>query len=301
MNQLNTFSSAAIFGSVARGDNDTLSDRDLLVISQWHAPEQSVELLRQCGYSPAAYTWRSLESLSRHKSLFLLHLKLEGKIVKDENARLEAFLSSVEASRDYSTVRGQSVALAALTSGVPDTYQLKLWAADVLAVAVRNYLVAFAAERGMFIFAYNSLIEFADNHFKFSVGAKQSLLDLRKWKANYRDKGLSIPLPITLDQIVLAQQAISSMTGVRITGRKMACHEFAHQLLDVAVPSEPWYHAVRRYEGAYRSIDSRCFDNDLLDVIESKIASPTCYTNDGQVLWKVLRKHVRQAYEKNSH
>lgn len=300
MNLLDNFAAAAMFGSVARGDNDSLSDRDLLVVSELPTPTRDLETLRAKGISPAAYTWDGLDSLARYRSLFLLHLKLESKIVKDHNLRLSSFLERVEPSNDYSLALKQSVALAALTSGVPPNKELMLWAADVLAVALRNYLVALAAQRKQYLFAYYSLVEFADDFFGFDSDARNALLSLRQWKASYRKKGsISSSASPSLAQIKSAQRAISSITGIDIVGSRLSVCEFTHGLLNNAPISEPWYHSVRRYEGAYRAIDPLYFKAGQINMIERQIASPCCYTNDGQVLWKVLRHHVRNAYLKS--
>lgn len=295
---IDSFSSVAIFGSVARGDNDILSDRDLLVISENRAQSQSISVLRSQGFSPAAYTWHSFDLLARHRSLFLFHLKFESKIIKDDNDRLTKFLSSIEAPQNYSSTLSQSVALAELTSYVPNDEQLKLWAADVLAVAVRNYLVAFVARQGKYVFAYSSLIDIANESFNLAPDEKQALLELRSWKALYRNKGQAARPPLGINRIQLAQQAIASMTGARFADAQMAPHEFAHHLLNHSATSESWYHAVRRYEGAYRSIHAKYFGYDLVREIEGLIASPTCYMNDGRVLWTELRRHVHRAFAK---
>lgn len=165
MGYLSSFSSVALFGSVVRGDNDLLSDRDLLVVSEQEPCPHAINEIRSQGFSPSAYSWRGLELLFKNSALFLMHLKLESKILKDENSKLENFLGRYEPSGDYSININQSIELAALTTGVPDDPVAKLWAADVLAVALRNYLVARAAQNGRYIFSYNSLIDFYQTNY----------------------------------------------------------------------------------------------------------------------------------------
>lgn len=298
-NHFDRFSAVAIFGSVARGDDDLLSDRDLLVVSENGVPAQYLEELRTNGFSPAAYTWQSLESLATYRSLFLVHLKLESKIVKDHDGRLSDFLSHVEASQDYSANRAQSAALAALTAGVPDNTNLLLWAADVLAVALRNYLVASSAERGSFIFSHGELLAYADATFGLDFKTRQLLHRLRTWKALYRKKGIPMSDLLGLSQIHAVQRTLSSIMNVDVGGSVLDIHEFTHGLLHGPLPREPWYHSIRRYEGAYRAIDARYFEKDEIDVIEHQIAAPTCYTEDGLVLWESLRSSVARGYMKS--
>lgn len=300
MNTLNRFGSVAVFGSVARGEADSLSDRDLLVVSDHRALAEDLEALRAQGYSPAAYTWRSLEALAKYRSLFLLHLKFESKVIKDGNFRLSKFLATVAPSDDYSVVLKQSVDLAALTTSVPDVEVLRLWAADVLAVALRNYLVALAAQRGRYIFSYSSLVDFAETLFRFDSSEKSALLNLRTWKACYRQKGYEFQLIApSYDELQSAQDAISSIVGLNIYAKQIGVSEFSHRLMNKTNSSEPWYHSVRRYEGVYRSIDPWYFTAPVVKAIESQIASPCCYMDDGQVLWKVLRDQVQSGYAKS--
>lgn len=300
INRINQFESVAIFGSVARNEADALSDNDLLVVSEHSAQAKDLKSLRNQGYSPAAYTWRTLESLAKHRSLFLLHLKLESKILKDRDSRLSNLLSSVKPPEDYSTALRNSIDLAALTTNVPDIKLLRLWAADVLAVAVRNYLVTIAVQRGYYIFSYRSLIDFAESLFKLDLDAKAALLSLRTWKANYRKKGTTYTsIAPSINEIQLVQRTISLIGGIKIFGSQIGEAEFAYQLMNNIHTSEPWYHALRRYEGVYRAINPNYFEIDVINKIESQISSPCCYLDNGQILWKVLKEQVKTAYKKS--
>jgi hypothetical protein len=302
MNFLDSFSSVAIFGSVARGDNDAFSDRDILVISEKPTTQRNIKAIHENGFSPSIYTWNELESLSRHNALFLLHLKLESKIIKDDQNRLSGFLTKIEPSNNYSLALKQSVALAGLTSGVPATRALSLWAADVLAVALRNYLVAFAAEKRKYIFAHHSLIDFADSLFQLTPEARETLLDLRRWKSIYRGKGEIVSSePPFGDQIELAQSAFSCISGIKIATPRLSVQEFGQKLMDNRDASEPWYHSVRRYEGAYRATPRDYFTKKQEKVITQQISSPSCYSSDGQVSWQKLRYLISAAHLRSLH
>lgn len=58
-----------LYGSVARGDADHLSDRDILAVGDG---------------ADADYTWREVGVMHAYGSLFLHHLRLEGKIIHAE-------------------------------------------------------------------------------------------------------------------------------------------------------------------------------------------------------------------------
>jgi hypothetical protein len=84
---LNSAPSIWIYGSVARGDVDDRSDIDVLVVGDaddWRhllASNETVAPLVDKGreLSPMRFTWRELEAMASYGSLFLHHVKIEGR------------------------------------------------------------------------------------------------------------------------------------------------------------------------------------------------------------------------------
>jgi hypothetical protein len=77
---------AWVYGSVARQTASSTSDLDILVVkanidSRMPAPVLKVVEHLPCSkfISVASYDWNSIEKMARYGSLFLLHLKLEGR------------------------------------------------------------------------------------------------------------------------------------------------------------------------------------------------------------------------------
>src|SRR5262245_46459624 len=69
-----------LYGSVARGDADELSDTDVLLISDASDhPIPAVQAVAEASVSH--YTWGQITSLAEVGSLFLHHLRLEGRVV----------------------------------------------------------------------------------------------------------------------------------------------------------------------------------------------------------------------------
>ena len=69
-----------VYGSVARGDADELSDTDVLLISDASDhPVPAVQAVPEASVSH--YTWGQITSLAEVGSLFLHHLRLEGRVV----------------------------------------------------------------------------------------------------------------------------------------------------------------------------------------------------------------------------
>ena len=68
-----------LYGSAARGDRDALSDLDVLLISNDSNDDQLVELPPESVLS--RYNWNEFEVLAESGSLFLHHLRLEGRLI----------------------------------------------------------------------------------------------------------------------------------------------------------------------------------------------------------------------------
>ena len=70
------------YGSYARGDSDELSDRDILVVVE--TPDELADAnawiqTKHPSASPSIYTWSETARMAEYGSLFLHHVRLEGK------------------------------------------------------------------------------------------------------------------------------------------------------------------------------------------------------------------------------
>src|SRR5262245_53353700 len=111
--------SMALFGSRKRGDYDSYSDCDVLIVSQERA-EHLEDAFTRVGLSPSIYSWQQLEQLASEGSLFLQHLKLESTIVVDQGDQLQKLLSNFTPKNDYSARLEENRSLLAITNGVPN-------------------------------------------------------------------------------------------------------------------------------------------------------------------------------------
>lgn len=99
-----------LYGSHARGNNDTVSDVDILVAAPGNLSEDELGCLVPQSYresSITCYSWNELNGMAAYGSLFLQHLRLEGRPLfesedcKGELARLLLALGSyAHAARD---------------------------------------------------------------------------------------------------------------------------------------------------------------------------------------------------------
>lgn len=180
-------SAEALFGSVARGDADALSDRDVLIVDDniETLAARSAQLKAQ-GASVACYTFAKLEALAAHGALFVQHLKLEARIGRDHGGRLKRLLTEFVPRSDYSTEIGDNSALSALASDVPTGPRGMLFAADILYVGVRNHGVLSLAERGVHAYSFDAVAAGLEAEGLIAPGGARALGALRFLKCLYR-------------------------------------------------------------------------------------------------------------------
>lgn len=98
-----------LYGSHSRGNNDAVSDVDILLISDDENDDSPLRELPQFPQEPtiSRYKWSEIEQMAEYGSLFLRHLSLEGRAIAESPravGRLSALLSSLgpyqRASRD---------------------------------------------------------------------------------------------------------------------------------------------------------------------------------------------------------
>jgi hypothetical protein len=66
-----------LYGSAARGDGDTLSDVDVLIVEDRHIHDSSLR-----NSTVVRYTWNEFCDMSQYGSLFLRHLRAEGHLMQ---------------------------------------------------------------------------------------------------------------------------------------------------------------------------------------------------------------------------
>jgi hypothetical protein len=180
-------SAEAIFGSSSRGDGDAMSDRDILIVDEdTDVLRRRTRELEADGSSVASYTFAKLRYLASRGALFIQHLKLEAKIICDNDGKLGSLLDSFKPLESYRAEIQENARLAALAGATPSGPRGTLLAADMLYVAVRNFAVLKSAERGIYDFAYSTLLEGLEAEKVILSGGARALLRLRFLKCLYR-------------------------------------------------------------------------------------------------------------------
>jgi hypothetical protein len=70
-----------LYGSTARGDNDAVSDVDVMIVENRQEHKSSIS-----GATVVRYTWDEFQGMSQYGSLFLWHLRAEGHLIQWDNS-----------------------------------------------------------------------------------------------------------------------------------------------------------------------------------------------------------------------
>lgn len=75
-----------LYGSQARGDADSESDIDVLIVADEHVPQADIAHLIPTGRTPSLsrYRWSEIKGMAAYGSLFLHHLKLKGRALYED-------------------------------------------------------------------------------------------------------------------------------------------------------------------------------------------------------------------------
>ena len=180
-------SSACVFGSSARSSTDALSDKDILITGKHLASLNPViQELKKDGWSVAVFSHSRLERMAAAGSLFVQHLKLEGRSVWDSENWLENLLNGYTPKASYESDVVKSFDLIRPLERLMNPGPTSHLAADLGYVFIRNYAINRLASNGVFLFDYRSLIEELQGVQGFSDRCLQKLVELRAGKYSYR-------------------------------------------------------------------------------------------------------------------
>ena len=271
--------SEAAFGSCARGDTDSLSDRDFLIV------DDDVQVLRTRsaalkaeGLSVAAYTFRKLEYLAAKGALFVQHLRLESAIMADRDGRLALLLSSFQPKNAYEAEIKENTELARLIATTPPGAVSELWAADVLYVTVRNFGVLWLASRGRYVFAYDRILDALREEGVLNDDGVSNLRQLRFLKSLYRSEASS-------NVGVVKQKVQAALIGLpREHFPPIILTVPVHSILAAPAPADglPAYLSLRDLEKrmlAARYIAGGSFDDAELEALSQWVRDPRVYAN----------------------
>lgn len=275
--------SIALFGSTIRGDMDSFSDLDtLLVSSDWRSLNSAKKLLQNYGFSCSCYSWDKLSFMAKNKMLFIQHLKQESCTIKDTGCNLGNLLASYEPALNYDTEINLTKKLFSLSECFPDNPIGIGWALDILSVSFRNLAILSLANDGQFIFSYHDLIEALLKRGSIPDSSKKNLSNLREYKSSYRRRDFRKLPPKGF--VFSIQTLLADAFEININPKTMSDLSFQHYCLysERAIKCNNWYSKLRLCEGAFLTwlglpaIYNENHSNCVREILEI-ITNPSCY------------------------
>lgn len=207
------------FGATARGTADGLSDRDVLIVAS--DPCRAVELKAHWaaeGCSVGVYSPSRFNRICDQGSLFVQHLKFEGKLLGDSGRWLEHRLRHSQPKTSYKSDAVASVALALPMERLreDETVSQRLIAADLAFVAFRNFGICHLANTGHLSFDFGEIVNRVAETLSLTGAEKELLLKLRLGKVSYRSGGACDSLDARIGEL---RRLLSKVFGARSLGQ----------------------------------------------------------------------------------
>lgn len=183
--------SICIIGSNARRTADALSDRDVLLVGPQDAElDRVLTTWSARGWNASVFDRPSFCRLADVQSLFVQHVKQEGRIVRDDHGYLSATLASYVPKPDYQGERNDALRQALAIPPPNNDYWHDLCVADITYVLFRNAAILHLGSGGKYCFGFDELVAEIADEFGLKASEASSLLALRSGKHCYRARVL---------------------------------------------------------------------------------------------------------------
>lgn len=216
MSANNSDISVCMFGSAARMARDEISDRDVLIVYRNFDDARS-EIIRwkDKGWSVAPYSRDRFLAMSNLGSLFVQHIKQEGRLLEDPDDWLSECLSRFCAKKSYKNEELEALDLLTPIERLSLEDRDISLLCDIFYVFFRHYSINKLASRGKYVFEYNSLVEECASDARLPTRVGATLHKLRRWKHAHRCGNLDLP---TEDECYDVSVALSEVAGFERIG-----------------------------------------------------------------------------------
>ena len=250
------------FGSIARGDNDTLSDKDILIITDnLDALPNIRKSYQDSGYTVSYYSPRSFKKMASLGSLFVQHIKNEGLCITDQEGWMKDLLSSYKPKEDY------TIEILNFSEILETTRRFNskssLFCCDVLYIYLRNFAIMRAANSKKYIFSNKDISNYLSITFGKIYGDLYTTL--RPLKATYRSGKYTNNVPLSHELI----QNLNTVLGRRtpLTFEESAPIKYFN------LP----YVRLREIESRWRASQANVPKNTLIYEWHHAIGNPNAY------------------------
>ena len=271
--------SVATFGSYARRDNDSHSDRDVLVVfPSQQFPSLGLKQLESAGASCSTYSRPRLSRMAKDGSLFIKHLVNESHVLQDSDGFLKSLLAQFSPKLNYTDVFDDALRVFGLVEYIPQHVDGVSWAIDIVAVGFRAMAIPFLADRGMFVFGMGDICEGLVRLGRLKAGDVAHLAILRQLKSAYRRCGKT---GCTSQQLAELISIVDRCFRIGVQPRFRSQEEMIAEL-EQNSPNE-WYRGLRLLEATLLTFSS--IDDARIIPIQKMIRSPQAYG------WQMKRHH----------
>ena len=180
--------SKMLYGSYARGDVDSYSDKDLAIFSDSENISSYVDKYTRLGWSCAVYSYKEIEEMAKKGYLFVQHLKQDGKILFDAGNHLRTILNNFVPKKEYIYEIEEAKNIFSCIKYIVKDIDCILWALDILSISLRNYLIVYYGNKGIYEYSTRKLYKMFIHSNVFSKNDIDFLLNLREYKYIYRNR-----------------------------------------------------------------------------------------------------------------
>jgi len=274
---MSTNIAVAVFGSAARGDQDNLSDRDVLIVSPaLEDAHDTMRSLRARGWSPTLFTWKRLDQAARSGDLFVSHLQRESRITRDPDNTLAHLLDGFSPRTSYAPRFWRAAELLLAIEHVPAEPSCQLWALDVAAVTYRALAVALLANEGIFRFSPHGIRSELLRLGRLKSTEPDPYAALRCFKWHYRS-GRTLPRTTTRQMLGLLN-AVDRIFALGVHFRSTEADNFVASALESSYSHMGWYTRARRLEGALALLSPTSeHDREAITRISRRLKAPSEY------------------------
>lgn len=199
-------------GSVARGDTNIHSDRDLVCIWSGNPPDYS--FLKEAHGEIMFYSLDTIKNMRKKGSLFLTHLDIDSKYLDGDEKMFSSFRGYRPKKEKIEESLINTANLIKEISWYPNTLVGKLWLYDILYVSLRNFVYCKNALNDIYLFGYEDAI----NELHITQNDINKMLLLREGKYSYRRKDIKNIEDICINDVEGVCRAILGKTVRFLSG-----------------------------------------------------------------------------------
>lgn len=189
--------SLCVIGSVARNSADILSDQDILSVGDESSRCSLIEKFKRVGWNACHMTWEDFDDHARQGSLFIQHVKQDGKLIFDPRNELRRRLASFDMRTEYFSELLGCMSNYEILPNRYKTYWQKLGYLDCLYVLTRNLCILAQATYAKPIFDYEHSVDLTCNLLALPSTTSKTLKTLRSVKFSYRTRDDKVSIDCT--------------------------------------------------------------------------------------------------------